>query len=200
MIPLGFQGLRSLVSRIDMTGRMKGECSRLSSWEKQKTPIQSLMAQTMVEGEEHRNWAMEIYQDKGKRDPLEEVGKDILELDLGDADEELVKKHMAIAIYYSQKSFNPQYLFFEMMSACGIQSLASLKKIEDYTFKLEFHREEEKVRVIEGGPWRHKGDVLIVMHYDGFSRPSEIRVENIALLIRLYDLPLVMMKNQWRGC
>jgi hypothetical protein len=33
------------------------------------------------------------------------------------------------------------------------------------------------------------------MHYDGFSRPFEIRVENIALLIRLYDLPLVMMKE-----
>jgi hypothetical protein len=46
-----------------------------------------------------------------------------------------------------------------------------------------------------GGGWRHKGDALIVLHYDGFSRPSEIRVENIALWIRLYDLPLVMMKE-----
>jgi hypothetical protein len=121
------------------------------------------MAQTTVEGEEHRNWAMEIYQDKGKRDPLEEVGENILELDLGDVDEELVKKHLAIAVYY--------------------------------TCKLEFRREEEKVQVIEGGPWRHKGDALIVMHYDGFSRLSKIQVENIALLIQLYNLPLVMMKE-----
>jgi hypothetical protein len=60
-IPLGFQELRLLVPRIDMTRRMKGECSRLMSWEKQKEPIQSPMARTEIEGEEHKNWTMEIY-------------------------------------------------------------------------------------------------------------------------------------------
>jgi hypothetical protein len=48
-------------------------------------------------------------------------------------------------------------------------------------FKLEFEKSEEKIRVIEGGPWRHKGDALIVAHYDGCTRPSEVRISNIAL-------------------
>jgi hypothetical protein len=61
-----------------------------------------------------------------------------------------------------------------MLNARGIQKLALVEKVGDYVFKLEFTREEEKVRVLEGGPWQHKGDAFILTHYDGFSRPSEI--------------------------
>jgi hypothetical protein len=42
---------------------------------------------------------------------------------------------------------------------------------------------------------RHKGDAFILSHYDGFSRPSEIHIIDIALWVRLYDLPQVMMKE-----
>jgi hypothetical protein len=49
-----------------------------------------------------------------------------------------------------------------------------LEKIGDYNFRLEFAKEDEKRRAIEGGSWRHKGDALIVVHYDRLSRPSEV--------------------------
>jgi hypothetical protein len=49
--------------------------------------------------------------------------------------------------------------------------------------------------VLEGGPWRHKGDALIVVHYYGLTRLSEVRIDSIALWARLYDLPPVMMKE-----
>jgi hypothetical protein len=39
---------------------------------------------------------------------------------------------------------------------------------------MEFVKEEDKIRVLEGGPWRHKGNALIVMHYDSLVRPSKI--------------------------
>jgi hypothetical protein len=138
---------------------------------------------------------MEVYQGNNGDDLLKEVEKDILELDLEDEEEELAKSHLAIAIFYSRKSFSPHYLFSEMINMWGISSLVSLKKIGDYIFKLEFHKPEEKERVVDGGPWRHKGDALIVMHYDGFSRPSEVCIKSIKLWIILYDLPLAMMKE-----
>jgi hypothetical protein len=103
---------------------------------------------------------MEVYQGTRGRDPLEEVEEDIIELDLGAEDDEMIMKHLAIAVYNSRKSFNSQYLFSQMVSAWGIQNLASLKKIEDYTFKIVFHREEENARVVEGGG---AGDIK-VMH------------------------------------
>jgi hypothetical protein len=70
-----------------------------------------------------------------------------------------------------------------------------VEKVGDYVFKLEFNKEEEKLRVLEGGPWRHNGDAFILSHYDGLSRLSEIRITGIALSVRLYDLPQVMMKE-----
>jgi hypothetical protein len=54
--------------------------------------------------------------------------------------------------------------------------------------KVEFVKEEEMKRVVEGSPWRHKGD------YDGLIRPTEIRIHSIGLWVRLYDLPPTMMK------
>jgi hypothetical protein len=102
---------------------------------------------------------------------------------------------MAIAVFYSQKSYNPQFLFSDMVKAWGIPKLASMEKLGDYCFKLEFMQEEEKARVIEGGPWRHKGDALIVVHYDGSIRPSEVKIDTIQLWVRLYDLPAAMMKE-----
>jgi hypothetical protein len=69
-------------------------------------------------------------------------------------------------------------------------------KVGDYIFKLEFVNEEEKPRVLEGGPWRHKGDALIMAHYDGLIRPSEIHIQSLKLWVQFYDLPSAMMKPE----
>jgi hypothetical protein len=103
-------------------------------------------------------------------------------------------KVLGIAVYYSRKSYNPQILFSDMITAWGVQRLAMVEKLGDYMFKIEFIREEEKARVIEGGLWWHKGDDLLVPHYDGLLRPPEIHIQSIGLWVRLYDLPTAMMK------
>jgi hypothetical protein len=51
--------------------------------------------------------------------------------------------------------------------------------------------------VVDGGLWRHKGDTLIVVHYDGLSRPSEVKIDSIQLQVRLYDMPVAMMKESY---
>jgi hypothetical protein len=38
---------------------------------------------------------------------------------------------------------------------------------------------------------------LIIVHYDGLTRPSEVRIDSISLWVRLYDLPPVMMKENF---
>jgi hypothetical protein len=69
-----------------------------------------------------------------------------------------------------------------------------VEKIGDYIFKLEFVSEAEKIRVLKGGPWRLKGDTLIIVHYDGLVRPSEISIKSLRLWVRFYGLPPAMMK------
>jgi hypothetical protein len=55
---------------------------------------------------------MELYQYKKE--------ENILELDLGE-EAGISTQHLAMAIYYSQKSFNPRVLITEMLNAWGIQ-------------------------------------------------------------------------------
>jgi hypothetical protein len=81
-----------------------------------------------------------------------------------------------------------------MLTAWGFNELPAIDKIGDYCFKMEFASEKDKVKVTEGGPWRHKGDALIVVHYDGLLQPSEVKIDSILLWIRLYDLPAAMMR------
>jgi hypothetical protein len=93
----------------------------------------------------------------------------MLELDLDEEEAELSSKHMAIAVFYSRKSYNPRYLFSDMMAAWGVPKMATVENMRDYMFKLEFAKGGEKIKALEGGPWRHKGDALIVVHYDGLA-------------------------------
>jgi hypothetical protein len=118
----------------------------------------------------------------------------MLELELDEDDIVETSKVLGTTVFYSRKSYNPQYLSSDMINAWGIQKLATVEKIGDYIFKIEFVKEEDKVRVLDGGPWRHKGDALIVAHYDGLILSSENCIKSIGLWVRLYDLPTAMMK------
>jgi hypothetical protein len=82
-----------------------------------------------------------------------------------------------------------------MLNTWGIKELVAVKKLGGYYFRIEFLRLEDKNRVLEGGPWRHKGDALLLVHYDGLVRPSEVKIETIPLWVRLYDLPDATMKE-----
>jgi hypothetical protein len=79
-------------------------------------------------------------------------GEHKLELDMGEDEAEQSNKHLAMAIYYSRKSYNPRVLMTEMLNAWGIQKLVLVEKVGDYLFKMEFNKEEEKLRVLDGGP------------------------------------------------
>jgi hypothetical protein len=46
-----------------------------------------------------------------------------------------------------------------------------------------------------GGPWRHRGDALLVVEYDGFSPPSAIVMSSIGMWAQFYDLPDIMRKE-----
>jgi hypothetical protein len=100
--------------------------------------------------DDHSNWAMEVYNARKEEELLREAEDGILELDLGEDEAELSQKHLAMAIYYSCKSYNPKVLIAEMLNAWGIQKLVLSEKVGDYLFKLEFSREEEKMKALDG--------------------------------------------------
>lgn len=46
-----------------------------------------------------------------------------------------------------------------------------MEQLKEKKFILEFAMLPEKKRVVEGGPWWHEGDALIVVDYDGVKHP-----------------------------
>jgi hypothetical protein len=117
-----------------------------------KRPVQS--AEENSAAQVHtRNWAIEVYHEQGPDARMGGDYADILEFDLEEEEAKMPQKFLAIAIYYSSKSFNVQFLFSDMLHAWGIARLPQIEKLEDYSFKLEFNNEDLKRRVVEGGSW-----------------------------------------------
>jgi hypothetical protein len=88
-------------------------------------------------------------------------------------------------------------LFKEMRIAWGLPSLKPVQVLGDNMFLIEFDSEEVKQRVVGGGPWRHKGDALLVVPYDGLSPPSTVVMNIVRLWARLYDLPAALRKDDY---
>jgi hypothetical protein len=94
--------------------------------------------------------------------------------------------------YYS-RILNPRDLFEEMGAVWHLKTPITVRKLGDNRFILEFDSEQHYKYALSGGPWRHKGDALIVVPYDGFSRPSEIEINSINMWVRFYDVPITLM-------
>jgi hypothetical protein len=62
---------------------------------------------------------------------------------------------------------------------------------------IKLDSEYVKQRVVVGGPWRHKGDALLVVSYDGLAPPSSIVINTTALWVRFYDLPAALRKEDF---
>ncbi|CAO2039340.1 unnamed protein product [Urochloa humidicola] len=69
-----------------------------------------------------------------------------------------------------------------------------VQKLENNRFIIEFESEHMHNFVLNGGPWRHKGDALIVVPYDGLKRPSEVVIDAVNVWVRFYDVPTKLRK------
>ncbi|CAN6299744.1 unnamed protein product [Urochloa humidicola] len=70
-----------------------------------------------------------------------------------------------------------------------------VQRLENNRFIIEFESEHMYNFVLNGGPWRHKGDELIVVPYDGLQRPSEVVIDAVNVWLRFYDVPAMLRKS-----
>jgi hypothetical protein len=113
-------------------------------------------------------------------------------------DEDLIpSSYLAMARLYLGKRFNERGLFEEMWISWGLAQLAAPNVLGDNKYLLEFDSEEVRDRVVNGGPWWHKGDALILVAVDEYVRSSEVDIEYINMWAHFYDLPKALMKEQF---
>ncbi|CAO2147241.1 unnamed protein product [Urochloa humidicola] len=80
-----------------------------------------------------------------------------------------------------------------MEKAWGAQRSLPVQKLENNRYIIEFESEQMYNFMVNGGPWRHKRDALIVVPYDGFCRPSEVIIDAVNVWVRFYDVPYMLM-------
>ncbi|TVU38678.1 hypothetical protein EJB05_12062, partial [Eragrostis curvula] len=160
-----------------MLGQMQ-EKERSHGWDNEEKRVEKSSA-GMQDAEDVPSSEMVLYNKPAEAPTEEELDDDVFEVDLGEM-EETKNKWWAIARYYSSKAYNVRGLFM-----------------------LEFNSEKLFKYVTNGGPWKRKGDALIVVPYDGWSKPSEVCIESISLWVRIHDMPPAMIRNEalvkWLG-
>ncbi|CAN6374547.1 unnamed protein product [Urochloa humidicola] len=77
-----------------------------------------------------------------------------------------------------------------MEKAWNTERSLPVQRLENNRYIIEFESQQMHDFVTNGGPWRHKGDALIVVPYDGFQRPSEVVIDAVNVWVRFYDVPV----------
>ncbi|XP_059462008.1 uncharacterized protein LOC132191003 [Corylus avellana] len=72
----------------------------------------------------------------------------------------------------------------------------SFKVIGENLFLVEFEKEWDKVRVLEGRPWIFEGILFSVEDFDGLSSPSDIVFDQAVFWVRMFNLPLACMGKE----
>jgi hypothetical protein len=83
--------------------------------------------------EEASGWAMEVYKGaaEGQEHGNEDCEEGILEFDLDEEGTQEASRLLAIASFFSRKSFSLNYLFSDMLKAWNMKQLAAVEKIGD---------------------------------------------------------------------
>jgi hypothetical protein len=82
----------------------------LRSSTQQSGPTSRVRGEVANNNEEHTEWALEVFNGRKEEELLREAEENILELDLGEDDDETLKQHLTMAVFYSRKSYNPKVL------------------------------------------------------------------------------------------
>jgi hypothetical protein len=79
--------------------------------------------------EESKDWTVAVYKGSDAVREEAELEEDMLELELDEDDTVKTSKVLGIVVFYSRKSYNPQYLSSDMINVWGIQKLVAVEKI-----------------------------------------------------------------------
>jgi hypothetical protein len=141
--------------------------------------------------EEIKDWTVEVYKGPPKSKEQTEGTEEDFEIELNEEEALESSKVLGIAVFYSQKSYNPHILFSDMINAWGIQRLAAVEKLGDYMFSLQVRRKKSSTGRRPMVPQRQccaGGSLQWIVEAIGDSFRS------IDLWVRLYNLPTAMMK------
>jgi hypothetical protein len=164
----------------------------------QKTIADEFMAYEMRRPREEAHDNYGARREDALDDQIDDEGFDF---EVEEEDDQGIPRWLVIARSYSGQNFNPRGLFEEMSKAWGLKEAIQAHALGDNKFMIECNSKSDWEHVVNGGLWRHKGDALLVVAYDGFTRPSDVQIDKINLWVRVYDVPEALMTTGFaRSC
>ncbi|XP_059458313.1 uncharacterized protein LOC132187906 [Corylus avellana] len=72
----------------------------------------------------------------------------------------------------------------------------SFKALGANLFLIEFGNECDKVRILEGRPWKFDDHLFAIVDYDGVTSPFELEFDKASFWVRMFGLPLSCMGRE----
>jgi hypothetical protein len=97
---------------------------------------------------------------------------------------------MIIAKVHTESEYSAYWFFKNMKSAWDLARDAKTKTLETNLHIFQFACLGDWEKVTEGGAWAFRGNLVLMALYDGFSKPSSIKLNYIDIWIQIHDLPI----------
>lgn len=96
---------------------------------------------------------------------------DVIEVNIEEDEMKQAAQWTTLARFYSMRIPNQTALFDGMSRAWRLRADMNYKSLRDNLFIISFKSEGDYKFVLQGGPWLHKGDALLVAEFDGLTPP-----------------------------
>jgi hypothetical protein len=112
--------------------------------------------------------------------------------------EPLVDRGTACAVgkLLAERIVGKEILKTPMIRAWQPTGWVSFKTLGPNLFLIEFQHEWDKVRIMEGRPWKFDRDLFSMAEFNGRTPPSDLEFEKVPFWVRMYDMPLACMSRE----
>ncbi|KAL6659989.1 hypothetical protein ACP70R_002111 [Stipagrostis hirtigluma subsp. patula] len=97
----------------------------------------------------------------------------------------------------SQNVLHMQTIMSALRPAWGNPKGLVAKSVGDNLFVAEFGSMQEKEKVMDGTPWMVGRKAVLIQDFDAGMRPTDITFHDMAIWVRIYNLPLGWMNKRW---
>jgi hypothetical protein len=97
---------------------------------------------------------------------------------------------LAIARVFTESDYSSFWFFKNMRSAWDLAQDVKTRSLESNLHTFQFQCLGDWERMKEGGPWNFRGNPVLIEEYDGFTKPSEVKLFFFDIWIQIHDLPI----------
>ena len=83
---------------------------------------------------------------------------------------------LAIARVWTEVEYSKFWFYKNMRNAWELAQEVKTKCLEPNLHTFQFSCLGDWERVMQGGPWSFRGNMVVIEPYDGFTKPSEIEL------------------------